>query len=385
LKRRIFEPEHEDFRAAVRRYLEAEVAPRHAEWERAGIIPRSVYREVGERGYLAPQVPEDLGGAGVDDLRFNAVFAEEIFALGLTGFGSGITVHNDVCLPYFLAYADDEQRRRWLPGLAAGELLAAIAMTEPDTGSDLAAIATAAVRDGDDYVVDGSKTFITNGVNSDLVIVAVRTDRAAGRRGLSLLVVERGMPGFERGRNLEKIGIHSQDTAELRFDAVRVPVANRLGPEGSGFAQLTGNLAQERISIAVSAVAAARGALAATLDYTRERRAFGGAIADFQNTRFTLAEAAAEIAVTQSYVDDCLLALNAGELSAVDAAIAKLQATELQGRVVDRCLQLHGGYGYMVEYPIARAYADARVSRIYGGANEIMKEIIGRDLVGAGR
>jgi len=369
----------------VRRYLEAEIAPHYPEWERAGIIPREVFRDVGERGYLAPQVPEELGGAGVDDLRFNAILAEEIFRLGLTGFGSGVTVHNDVCLPYFLAYGDAEQQRRWLPGLVDGGLLAAIAMTEPGTGSDLAAIATSAVRDGDEYVVDGSKTFITNGINADLVIVAVRTDRADAHRGLSLLVVERGMPGFERGRNLEKVGIHSQDTAELFFDQVRVPVANRLGPEGAGFAQLTGNLAQERISIAVSAVAAARGALATTLEYTRDRRAFGGRIADLQSARFTLAEAAAEIEVNQSFVDSCLIALNAGELTAVDAAIAKLQATELQGRVADRCLQLHGGYGYMLEYPISRAWADARVSRIYGGANEIMKEIIGRDLVRSGR
>jgi alkylation response protein AidB-like acyl-CoA dehydrogenase len=246
-------------------------------------------------------------------------------------------------------------------------------------------MSTTAIRDDGHYVVNGAKTFITNGIHADLVITAVKTDPTQKHKGMSLMVIERGMEGFERGRNLEKIGIHSQDTAELHFAGARVPVANRLGPEGTGFAGLTGNLAQERISIAVSAVAAARGALAATLAYVRERRAFGSAIADFQNTRFTLAEVAAEIAVAQSFVDDCLMAMNAGELTAVDAAIAKLQATELQGRVVDRCLQLHGGYGYMVEYPIARAYVDARVSRIYGGANEIMKEIIGRDLVGTGR
>ncbi|HZO05934.1 MAG TPA: acyl-CoA dehydrogenase family protein, partial [Solirubrobacterales bacterium] len=385
MRRLLFEPEHEDFRASVRGFLSAEVVPEYGEWERRGIIPREAFLAAGAQGLLCPQVPEELGGPGVADLRFNAVLAEEIYLLGLSGYGSAITVQNDVCLPYFLHFADAEQQRRWLPGLVSGETIAAIAMTEPGTGSDLAAIATSAVRDGEEYVVDGSKTFITNGINADLVIVAARTERGEPRRGLTLLVVERGMEGFERGRNLEKIGMHSQDTAELYFDGVRVPAANRLGVEGDGFGQLTGNLAQERISIAVSAVAAARAALAAALDYTRERRAFGKPIADFQSARFALAEAWAEIAVTQSFVDGCVLALAAGQLDAVDAAVAKLRATELQGRVVDSCLQLHGGYGYMLEYPIARAYADARVSRIYGGANEIMKEIIGRSLVGGAR
>jgi alkylation response protein AidB-like acyl-CoA dehydrogenase len=380
MERTIFEPEHRDFRETVRRYVETEVAPRYDEWERQGILPKGVFNEAGERGFLALEVAEEYGGAGVRDVRFNAVIAEEIYRLGLSGYGSAITLHNDICVPYFVSYCDEEQRRRWLPGLASGELVTAIAMTEPDTGSDLAAIATRADRDGDSYLVNGSKTFITNGINSDLVIVAVRTTQGDRHGGLSLLVVERGMDGFERGRNLEKIGIHSQDTAELYFNDVRVPAANLLGEEGAGFAYLTGNLPQERLSIALSAQAAAWATLAGTIDYASERRAFGKPIGSFQNSRFSLADCQAELEVTQAYLDNCLTALNAGSLTPVDAAIAKLAATELQGRVVDRCLQLHGGYGYMSEYPVARAYADARITRIYGGTSEIMREIVGRSL-----
>ena len=285
-------------------------------------------------------------------------------------------------MPYFLAYCTDEQKRRWLPGIVSGELITAIGMTEPGIGSDLASMATTAIRDGDSYVVNGAKTFITNGISADLVITAVKTDPAQRHRGMSLLVLERDMPGFTRGRNLDKLGQHAQDTAELFFSDVRVPVGNLLGPEeGQGFRQLVTNLPQERLSIAVAAVAAARSALDLTLAYVRERRAFGQPVGSFQNSRFVLAEIATEVDIAQHYVDDCVRALNAGELTPVDAAKAKWWTTELQGRAVDRCVQLHGGYGYMNEYPIARAFADARVTRIYGGTTEIMKDLIGRDLV----
>jgi alkylation response protein AidB-like acyl-CoA dehydrogenase len=291
-----------------------------------------------------------------------------------------LTLHNDICLPYFIKYCTDEQRARWLPGIASGELITAIAMTEPGIGSDLASMSTTAIRDGDRYVVNGSKTFITNGINADLVITAVKTDPSQRHAGMSLIVLERGMEGFERGRNLEKIGQHAQDTAELFFSDVSVPVDNLLGSEGQGFVQLVHNLPQERLSIAASGVAAVRAALGWTLDYVKERKAFGQPIGSFQNSRFVLAEVATELEIAQSFIDRCVLALNAGTLSAEDAAMAKWWCTELQKRSVDRCLQLFGGYGYMLEYPIARAYADARITTIYGGTTEIMKEIIGRQL-----
>ncbi len=294
--------------------------------------------------------------------------------------GLGLSLHNDICMPYIRDSANEEQKGRWLPGVCAGELITAVAMTEPGTGSDLASITTTAVRDGDDYVVNGSKTFITNGINADLVITAVKTDPTARHAGVTLLVVERGMPGFERGRKLDKIGLHSQDTAELFFTDVRVPVANRLGAEGEGFKLLMRNLAQERLSIAIAGVAAAAAALRWTLEYTRERTAFGQPLAAFQNSRFKLAEMATEVEIGQVFVDRCVEALNAGELTAETAAMAKWWCTEMQGRVIDAGLQLHGGYGYMREYPIARAYVDARIARVYGGATEIMKEIIARSL-----
>jgi alkylation response protein AidB-like acyl-CoA dehydrogenase len=329
---------------------------------------------------LAMQVPERYGGAGVEDFRFNQILDEEVGIAGIGGSGLGITLHNDICLPYFLRFADDEQRERWLPRIADGSLITALAMTEPEIGSDLAGLRTTAVRDGDCYVVNGSKTFITNGVNADLVITAVRTDQSRRHDGISLLIVERGMEGFERGRNLEKLGMHSQDTAELFFSDVRVPVENRLGDEGQGFRYMTSNLAQERLSIALTGIGAARGALQWTLEYVKARTAFGQPIGAFQNSRFVLAEIATEVELGSAFCDQAVLALNDGELTAADAAMAKWWATELQGRVIDRCVQLHGGYGYMLEYPIARAYADARVTRIYGGTTEIMKEIIGRSL-----
>jgi alkylation response protein AidB-like acyl-CoA dehydrogenase len=383
MRRSLFEDLHEDFRASFRTFLEREVIgeqDRYGDWERAGIVPREVFAKAGRGGFLGMAVPESHGGAGAEDFRLNLVIGEECQRAGVGSFGLGITLHNDICLPYFLTYCTDEQRRRWLGGIASGELITALAMTEPGIGSDLASMSTRALRDGEDYVVDGTKTFITNGINADLVIVAVKTDPSARHRGISLLVVERGMDGFERGRNLEKIGQHAQDTAELSFAGVRVPLANLLGQEGEGFRYLVSNLPQERLSIAASAVAAAEAALGWTLDYVRERQAFGQPIGSFQSSRFTLAEVRSEVDIARVYVDRCAQALNTGELTPEDAAVAKWWCTDLQGRVVDRCLQLHGGYGYMLEYPIARAFADARVTRIYGGANEIMKEIVGRSM-----
>jgi alkylation response protein AidB-like acyl-CoA dehydrogenase len=386
MKRTLFEDVHEDFRASFRTFLEREVLGeegRYGEWERDGIVPREVFALAGRGGFLGMSVPERYGGAGAEDFRFNLVIGEETQRAGVGGFGLGVTLHNDICLPYFLTYCNEEQRERWLGGIASGELITALAMTEPGIGSDLANMSTRARRHEDHYVVDGTKTFITNGINADLIITAVKTGVGGHQdrhRGISLLVIERGMEGFERGRNLEKIGQHSQDTAELSFADVHVPVENLLGEEGEGFRYLVSNLPQERLSIAASAVAAAEAAIGWTLEYVRERQAFGQPIGSFQSSRFTLAEARTETEIARVFVDRCVQALDAGELSAEDAAMAKWWCTDLQGRVIDRCLQLHGGYGYMTEYPIARAYADARVTRIYGGANEIMKEIVGRSM-----
>jgi alkylation response protein AidB-like acyl-CoA dehydrogenase len=383
MRRTLFEDLHEDFRASFRTFLEREVLGeegRYGEWERAGIVPREVFALAGQGGFTGMAVPERYGGAGAEDFRLNLVIGEESQRAGVGSFGLGITLHNDICLPYFLSYCDEPQRERWLGGIASGELITALAMTEPGIGSDLAAMSTSAIRDGEHYVLNGAKTFITNGINADLIVVAAKTDPSERHRGISLLVIERGMAGFERGRNLEKIGQHAQDTAELSFVDVRVPVENLLGEEGQGFRYLVSNLPQERLSIAASAVAAAEAALSWTLDYVRERRAFGQSIGSFQSTRFTLAEIQSEVQIARVFVDRCAQELNARELSAEDAAMAKWWCTDLQGRVIDRCLQLFGGYGYMLEYPIARAFADARVTRIYGGANEIMKEIVGRSL-----
>ncbi|HSY14592.1 MAG TPA: acyl-CoA dehydrogenase family protein [Jatrophihabitantaceae bacterium] len=379
MQRKHFETEHVAFAESFRAFLDKEVVPHYLDWERAGITPREVFQAAGRSGFLGMAVPEELGGGGIDDFRFNQVLHEQIALTGTTGAGLGITLHNDTCLPYFLTYADDEQKRRWLPGIASGDLITAVAMTEPGAGSDLSGIRTSAVREGDHYLVNGSKTFITNGINSDLVITVVRTgpDR---HRGMSLLVLERGMAGFERGRNLDKLGLHSQDTAELSFADVRVPVENLLGVENEGFLQLVRKLPQERLSIATSAVAEAQGAFSDTLRYVQERKAFGTTIGSFQHSKFVLAEIATEIDVAQTFIDRCVDRLNEGDLSAEDAAKAKWWATELQGRVVDKCLQLHGGYGYMTEYSIARRFADARVSRIYGGSTEIMKGVIAKSL-----
>jgi len=379
MQRRIFTAEHEAFRAVVARFAAEEIAPFHDQWERDGIVPREVWKKAGAIGLLCTDVPEEYGGGGVRDFRYNVVITEELVRVGASGIG--FPLHNDVIVPYFLDFATDEQRARFLPGMASGETITAIAMTEPGTGSDLASVTTTAIRQDDgSYLLNGAKTFITNGINADLVIVVAKTDPSARHGGMSLLLVERGMEGFERGRKLEKIGLHAQDTAELFFSDVRVPADNLLGAEGEGFVMLMEALPQERLSIAIGAVAAARVALDMTLAYCKEREAFGRPIGSFQNSRFQLAEMHTKVTIAEQFIDRCTELLNEGRLSADEAAMAKYWTTDIQGEVVDACLQLHGGYGYMKEYPIARAWTDSRVQRIYGGTNEIMKEIIGRSL-----
>ncbi|MGH3355376.1 MAG: acyl-CoA dehydrogenase family protein [Nocardioidaceae bacterium] len=382
MERQIFTPDHDAFRETVRAFCEKEVAPHHESWEEAGIVPRELWTAAGAKGLLGFALPEEYGGGGQRDFRFNAVLAEELTRVHASGVG--FTVHVDINAGYLLDYATAEQRARWLPGFCSGESITAIAMSEPGAGSDLQGIRTTARKvsdaDGDAYIVNGQKTFISNGISADLVIVVAKTDPDAGYEGISLLVVERGMDGFERGRNLDKIGLKAQDTAELFFDNVRVPASNLLGEEGQGFIHLMEKLPQERLSIAVVAAAACENVLRLTLDYCKERTAFGRPIGSFQNTRFTLAELATETQIARVFVDRCITELNAGALSVSDAAMAKWWTTELQKKVVDQCLQLHGGYGYMTEYPIAKAYLDTRVQTIYGGTTEIMKEIIGRGL-----
>ncbi|MEI7547378.1 MAG: acyl-CoA dehydrogenase family protein [Actinomycetota bacterium] len=382
MPRTVYLNEHEQFRAAFSAFLDKEVLPNHAQWEKDGIVPREVWLKAGRAGFLGLTVPEQFGGGGCDDYRFGAVMQEAISYTGAIGSAMGFTLHNDIVLPYLLGLCNDEQKARWLLGMCTGERIGAIAMTEPGVGSDLANILTTAVQHGDTYLVNGSKTFITNGINSDLVVVAVKTDPSQAHRGISLLVLERGMEGFERGRNLEKMGMHSQDTAELFFSDVEVPAANLLGEEGKGFYSLMLNLAQERLNMAVGAVAVCQSALDQTIAYTKERLAFGQPLASFQHSKFLLAELSTETQVAQVYVDRCIELHTAGKLSAEQASAAKFHCTELQNRVVDRCVQLHGGYGYMQEYPIARAWADSRVQTIYGGTSEIMREVVGRAIVG---
>ncbi len=379
MRHSLYEAEHEDLRQTVRTWLEKNVAPFHGQWERDGVVPREVWLSGGEQGLLGFDVDERFGGGGVRDFRYNAVLDEEVTRVGASGLGFGL--HNDVVAPYLRDLCTEEQAARWLPGFCRGELITAIAMTEPGTGSDLQSIRTTARRDGDSWVLDGAKTFITNGINADLVIVVARTDPdAPGSRGTSLLVVERGMPGFTRGRNLDKVGLKAQDTAELFFDEVRVPAENLLGTENRGFAHLMENLPQERLSIAVGAVAACETVLAQTREYVTGRTAFGRPVGSFQNSRFVLAELHTETTIARTFVDECVRQLGTGELTAVDAAMAKYWTSELQNKVADRCLQLHGGYGYMDEYPVSKAWRDARVQSIYGGTNEIMREIIGRSM-----
>lgn len=370
--------EHRMFRDAFRKFVEKEIAPYHDQWEKDGQVDKRIWRKAGENGFLGMDVPEEYGGLGVKDFRYNTLIAEELTRVGASGVGYGL--HNDIVIPYVLDYGTEAQKQAWLPKLASGEWVSAIAMTEPNTGSDLARVRTTAVRDGDEWVINGQKTFITNGIHSDFVIVVCKTKQDAGAHGISLIVVEEGRAGFERGRNLEKIGLHAQDTAELFFRDVRVPATNLLGGENKGFYHLMQQLPQERLSIAVVAVASAEVSLEQTLAYCKERTAFGQPIGSFQNSRFKLAEMKTEIEIGRVFVDNCINLLNEGQLSTETASMAKWWCTELQGRVIDQCVQLHGGYGYMLEYPIARAFADARVQRIYGGTNEIMKEIIGRSL-----
>ncbi|WP_111511101.1 acyl-CoA dehydrogenase family protein [Mycobacterium kyogaense] len=377
-ERTLFEPEHDMFRDSFRTFLERHVAPHHDQWEADKLVDRSVWVEAGKQGFLGMAVPEEYGGGGVTDFRYNTVITEEITAGRYSGLG--FSLHNDVVAPYFIRLGTEEQKQRWLPKFCSGEYISAIAMTEPGTGSDLQGIKTRAVRDGDHYILNGSKTFITNGILSDLVIVVAQTDPDKGALGFSLLVVERGMEGFERGRKLDKVGLDAQDTAELSFTDVKVPVENLLGEEGQGFIYLMQNLPQERISIAIMAAAAMEAVLAGTLQYAKERKAFGKPIGSQQNSRFLLAELSTEATVVRLMVDEFIRLHLEDKLTVEQAAMAKWYATEKQVHLIDRCLQLHGGYGYMREYDVARAYLDARVQTIYGGTTEIMKEIIGRSL-----
>ncbi len=379
VERTIFTEEHDGFRDLLARFVADEIAPHHLGWEDEGMVPRELWAKAGSLGLLCTDVPTEYGGGGVRDFRYNTIVTEELSRAGASGVG--FPLHNDVVVPYFLDHATDEQQQRWFPGMASGEIITAIAMTEPGTGSDLASVKTTAMSQADgSYLLNGTKTFITNGILSDLVIVVAKTDPEASHGGISLLVVERGMEGFSRGRKLDKIGLKAQDTAELIFEDVRVPPENLLGEEGQGFTYLMQALPQERLSIAVGAVAGAAAALDETLRYGKEREAFGRPIGSFQNSRFVLAEIKTKVTIGQTFVDRCIERLNAGELTVEEAAMAKWWTTDLLGEVVDACVQLHGGYGYMYEYPIARAYCDARVARIYGGTNEIMKEIIGRTM-----
>ncbi|MDI9916866.1 acyl-CoA dehydrogenase family protein [Rhodococcus sp. IEGM 1379] len=374
-----YDSEHLQFRYVVRDFVRDKITPFNEDWERAGCLDRSLFTEAGKLGLLGFPVPEKFGGPGVEDFRYHAIVIEEVNRAGNAAAGIAFSLQNDVVLPYLTDMATDEQNARWLPGTVTGETVLGIAMTEPGTGSDLTGIRTSAVRDGDDYVVNGSKTFISNGQNGNLFVVAVRTSDDK-HKGLSLLVVNSDTVGFSRGRNLDKIGLHAQDTSELTFTDMRVPVANRLGEEGQGFYQLVHNLPQERLSLSVGAVAAAEGVFAQTLEYVKARKAFGKAVASFQNTQFVLAELATELDIARTFVDDCIAEHVAGELTAARAARLKWWTTELQVRVADRCLQLHGGYGYMREYAVSRAFVDARIQTIYGGTTEIMKTIVAKDL-----
>ena len=380
--RTLLEPEHEAFRRTVRSFIEREIAPHHERWEASGCVDRDVWTKAGEQGLLCFDVAEEYGGPGVSDFRYNMVLAEEMTRAG--AHGPGFAVHTDIIVPYLSSLGTDEQKRRWLPGCVSGDTVTAIAMTEPGAGSDLQGVRTHAVNKGDHYVLNGSKTFISNGILADLVIVVARTDTLVdgglGHKGISLLIVERGMPGFERGRNLAKVGLHAQDTAELFFDNVVVPSDNLLGAEGSGFLSLMVNLPQERLSIATMAAAACEAVLDMSLAYAKQREAFGRPIGSFQHNRFVLAEMATEAHIARVFVDDCVRRHLVGDLDAAGASMAKWWTTELQKKLVDQAVQLHGGYGYMSEYPVAKAFLDSRVQTIYGGTTEIQKEIIGRSL-----
>ncbi|MDF6046309.1 acyl-CoA dehydrogenase family protein [Streptomyces sp. JH14] len=379
MERQIFTEEHEAFRETVRTFLTKEVLPYYEQWEKDGIVSREAWLAAGRQGLLGLAVPEEYGGGGTTDFRYSAVLSEEFTRAGAPGLALGL--HNDIIGPYLTGLATDEQKRRWLPGFCSGEIITAIAMTEPGAGSDLQGIRTTAEDKGDHWLLNGSKTFISNGILADLVVVVAKTTPEGGAKGLSLIVVERGTEGFERGRNLDKIGQKSQDTAELFFNDVRVPKENLLGKRDGAFIHLMTNLAQERMGIAVAGIAAAEYLLEITTQYVKEREAFGRPLSKLQHIRFEIAEMATECAVTRTFVDRCIVDHSDGKLDAVHASMAKWWATELQKRVADRCLQLHGGYGYMTEYRVAKAFTDGRIQTIYGGTTEIMKEIIGRSLL----
>ncbi|WP_433057501.1 acyl-CoA dehydrogenase family protein [Dactylosporangium sp. CS-033363] len=378
MEQHLYEAEHEAFRDLCREFLAREAVPHNDEWDKAGIVDREIWRKAGAAGLLGMDVDEEYGGGGQRDFRFNAVLVEEIIAAGASGLGFGL--HNDVVAPYLTELTSEEQKKRWLPGFCSGDIVTAIAMSEPGAGSDLAGIRTTAVRDGDSWVLNGQKTFITNGEMADLVVVVAKTDGAKGAHGISLFGVETGTPGFTRGRRLEKVGLKANDTAELFFDDCRIPADHLIGQEDAGFYHLMANLPRERLGIAVAAVAAAETVLAMTLEYVRSREAFGRPIGKFQHNRFLLAELDTEVTIARTFLNHCIVEQNAGRLSVADAAKAKWWTTELQNKVADRCVQLHGGYGFMMEYPVAKAWLNSRVQTIYGGTTEIMKEIIGRSL-----
>jgi acyl-CoA dehydrogenase len=377
IERTLFAEQHEQYRDTVRRFLDKEVAPHHAEWEEAGYVDREVWAKAGENGLLCPSMPEQYGGADADRL-YSVVMFEEIARQGYTGLGFGL--HNEIVAPYILRYGTDAQKAKYLPAMARGEMIGAIAMSEPAAGSDLQGIRTTATDAGDHWVLNGSKTFITNGWHADVVIVVAKTDPAAGAKGTSLLLVERGMPGFEKGRRLKKAGMKAQDTSELFFDNVKVPKANLLGDLNRGFIYLMQELPWERLQIAISGISAAQAAIDQTIEYTKERKAFGTTVAAFQTTRFKLAELQTEAQVARVFVDRCTELLMQGKLDTATASMAKYWVSDLQCKIIDECVQLHGGYGYMLEYPVTRAWTDARVQRIYGGTNEIMKEVIARSM-----
>lgn len=380
--RPLFSQEHEQFRDTVRRFLETELVPHHAQWEKDQVVPREIWRKAGDMGLLCPDMPEEYGGAGADWL-YNVVVIEEVSRAGLTG--PGFMVHSEMCAPYILDYANEEVKREWLPKMVTGEAIGAIGLTEPGAGSDLKNIKMRAERDGDEYVLNGQKVYISNGQNADIVMTATKTDPKAGAKGVTLMVVPTATKGFERGRNLEKLGLKAQDTSELFYTDVRISVANRMGEEGSGFSMLMTKLSQERMTQAIRSCAVAEKTLADAVAYVKERKAFDHTIGDFQNTQFVLAQLDAEVTQLRVFVDHCIQLHMQGALSPVMAAKAKLLASDLHCKVVDQCLQFYGGYGYMLEYPIARAYIDARIVKIAGGAMEVMKQIIWRDMAGRNR
>lgn len=381
MKRTLYNDDHEAYRETVREFLRREVEPNKDRWDAERWIDRDVFSRAAKAGIYALQIGEEYGGAGEPDYRYRMIVCEEVARINALSFNTTISLQDDLVLHYLLDLTDDEQKSRWLPGFATGDLIGALAMTEPGAGSDLRGIRTTARQDGDDWVLNGQKTFISSGIMADLVVVAAQTDAKAGSRGFSLFVVERDTPGFDRGRKLDKIGLPSQDTAELFFNDARVPAANLLGEEGKGLPYLMSHLPRERLGVTAKALAVTRAIHQTTVEYCKQRKAFGGSLADLQHVRFELAEMKTEIDIAEAYVDKSVLAYNADELTPIDAAEGKWYVSELQKRVIDRCLQLHGGYGYMTEYDVGRAYVDTRVQTIYGGATEVMKEIIGRDLI----